>query len=117
MAVIEDLLVWLLASYGAVALLLPLATKWLNTPEESSYRPLIHYQILLFNSELYLEGVVRRLSMASSVRGVPICISFVDYGSTDDTLRMMKVFERETLFLIQPELTAQQPVVIDLRRI
>jgi hypothetical protein len=117
MAVIEDLLVWLLAAYGCSSLLVSLLDRFAIRSFERVGGPLIHYQVLLHNSEHALEGVVRRLMNASIMSGTPIRISFVDHGSTDDTLKITAIFERNYRYAAattepDKELT---PIMIDLR--
>jgi hypothetical protein len=118
--VIEDLVVWLLAAYGCSSLLVSLLDRFAlrSFTRVSVGGPLIHYQVLLCNSEHALEGVVRRLTNASLMSGTPIQISFVDYGSNDDTLKIAAIFERNYRFaaaITEPDKEIA-PITIDLRR-
>lgn len=115
---INDFLVWLLAAYGCSSLLVSLLARFALRSYQRAGGPLIHYQVLLHNSEQTLEGVVRRLMNDSIMSGTPIQISFVDYGSTDDTQRIKAIFERNYRYAAattepDKELT---PITIDLRR-
>jgi hypothetical protein len=116
--VIEELVVWLLAAYGCSSLLVTLLDKWALRAQWRATQPQYHYQVLVYNSELFLESVVRRLLCRSYVQGTPIRISFVDFGSTDDTLKIAEVFERsQQMFAGDGEpTTIQSPITIDLRR-
>lgn len=115
---IEEFLVWLLAAYGCSSLLVALFNWLALRPFPRPGETLVYYQVLLRNSEQTIEGVVRCLMNASLLRGTPIHISFVDYGSTDDTVKITEVFERNYEFLAgatkpDAELT---PITIDLRK-
>jgi hypothetical protein len=117
MTVIEDLVVWLLAAYGCASLMVTLLSRCRFEAYVNGGEPLIHYQVLLYNSEHALEAVVRRLLFTSVLDGEPIRISFVDHGSTDDTLKIAAVFERNCSFLngeTRPD--AEHTVTIDLRK-
>jgi hypothetical protein len=118
MAVIEDLLVWLLAAYGCSFLLVSLLERFASRSIERVGGPLIHYQVLLYNSEHALEGVVRRLMNASLLSGTPIRISFVDHGSTDDTPRIAAIFEQNYRYAAATTEPDKEllPITIDLRR-
>ncbi|MBO8164275.1 MAG: glycosyltransferase [Brevibacillus sp.] len=116
----EDLLVWLMAVYGCSSLLASLLERWAVRPESDESQPIIHYRLLLANSEQWLEGVVRRLLLASRMGGTPIRISFVDCGSTDDTARIAAVFARREAYVVtDSHLSADEHerlVCIDLRK-
>ncbi len=115
----EDLLVWLLAAYGCSSLLVELLKRCSLRLEVQGNRrtSTIHYRLLLYNSEHLLEGVVRRLLFSSVVHGKPIRISFVDYGSTDDTRKIAAVWERSDPFLTGGSAAAdgEPTVCVDLR--
>jgi hypothetical protein len=114
--VIEDLLLWTLAAYGCASLLAALLSRYGTDAVARPGEPLIHYQLLLYNSEHVLEREVRRIRNASFYRGEPVQISFVDFGSTDDTTRIKAIFER--IYFDRPEENQvnHQIVTIDLRR-
>jgi hypothetical protein len=117
MTVMEELVVWILAAYGCSSLLVALLNKWALRAQWHVAQPQIHYQVLVCNSEHSLENVVWRVLFRSFVQGTPIRISFVDYGSTDDTLKITAVLERNLrMFADDGEPTTLQPITIDLRR-
>jgi hypothetical protein len=117
MTVMEELVMWILAAYGCSSLLVALLHKWALRARWQGTQPQIHYQVLVGNSEHSLEYVVRRVLRHSFVQGTPIRISFIDYGSTDDTLKITEVLERNLhVFADDGEPTALQPITIDLRR-
>jgi hypothetical protein len=117
MTVMEELAVWILAAYGCSSLLVALLNKWAFRTRWPVVEPQIHYQLLVCNSEHALENVVRCLLLRSFVQGTPIRISFVDCGSTDDTLKITAVLERHLhLFADADDPAAEQPITIDLRR-
>ncbi|NGQ95623.1 glycosyltransferase family 2 protein [Brevibacillus sp. SYP-B805] len=113
---IEDLLIWTLAAYGCATLLATLLSRYGTNAVARSGEPLIHYQLLLYNSEQVLEREVRRIWNASFFRGEPVQISFVDFGSTDDTPRIKAIFERNYLDRPEEDQAYQQIVTLDLRR-
>lgn len=120
---IAELLLWALAAYGSASLLAMLMLQfviWLDRIQDrlavQSDQAFIHYQLLLLDSEHVLEHEVRRLNRAAAFRGEPVRISFKDYGSTDDTMKMTHIFERNLPFMSEEILAASQIVTIDLRR-
>lgn len=117
---IEEFVVWLMAAYGCSSLLVTLVNRLAVREFTSAGEPHVHYQVLLYNSEHCLEGVVRRLMNRSVRLGRPIQISFIDFGSTDDTLQITSIFERNQYgFLFAGEVrpaTIDPPITIDLRR-
>jgi hypothetical protein len=120
MTVIEDLVVWMLAAYGCSSLLVALVNRFaVRAMMMSAGEPHLHYRVLLYNSEHSLEGVVRCLKHRSVLQGRPIHISFVDFGSTDDTLQITQIFERHPYAFacagVEPA-TIDPPITIDLRR-
>lgn len=115
---IEDLLVWMLAAYGCSSLLVTLLRWFKLRPFAGVGESFVHYQVLLYNSEHSLESVVRRLMNTSVLHGTPIQISLIDYGSTDDTLKISAVLERRDFVFTadaNPD-TKKHPITIDLRR-
>ncbi|GAA4718619.1 glycosyltransferase family 2 protein [Brevibacillus fulvus] len=116
---IEEFLLWLLAAYGCASLLVALLERMARESFSTAERPFVHYEVLLFNSEQHIENVARHLIHSSRRKGVPIQISFVDYGSTDDTLKIMAVLERTQSYLTEerePDRKLTPPITIDLRR-
>lgn len=113
---IEELLIWTLAAYGCASLLATLLRRFGMRLVVGTNEPLIHYHILLYNSEHLFEREMRRLNTASYWQGEPIRISFTDYGSTDDTLKMKDIYERNHFIWPEEYLAASQIVTIDLRR-
>ncbi|UFJ40066.1 glycosyltransferase family 2 protein [Brevibacillus humidisoli] len=113
----DNLLVWLMAVYGCSSLLVTLLERWWLRKTVCDDMPFIHYQVLLYNSEDLLEGVVRRLLYSSVVRGEPIRISFVDYGSTDDTAKIAAILRRrdEVLSNAPDWCDREKMVCVDLR--
>jgi hypothetical protein len=116
MTMIEDLLILTLAAYGCASLLAALLSHYGMKMAARAGEPLPHYQVLLYNSEQTLEREVRRLIHVSLFRGEPFRISFVDFGSTDDTQKIKAVFEREYLMWPGDSLRDKPIVTIDLRR-
>ncbi|MFY0543145.1 glycosyltransferase family 2 protein [Brevibacillus sp. H7] len=115
---IEELVVWMLAAYGCSSLLVTLLNRLADQAIVRAGEPHLHYEVLLYNSEHCLEGTVRRLMSRSVLQGRPIQISFVDFGSTDDTLKITTVFERKQHEFAgdgKPD-TIAPPITIDLRR-
>jgi hypothetical protein len=112
-----DVLIWLMAVYGCSSLLATLFARYImNRMVADTGEQFHHYMVLLYNSEHSLERAVRRLLFFSTMYGKPISISFVDFGSTDDTLKIAEKFEQDYLYLIaenQQESTAT--IKIDLR--
>jgi len=113
---LEDILIWILAAYGCASLLATVMNRYgireMTVPGE----PLAYYQVLLFNSEQALEIEMRRLLYQSLARGCPIRISFIDHGSTDDTMKITSVFARNNEFLVGEAPRDARPITIDLRR-
>ncbi|MEJ8544115.1 glycosyltransferase family 2 protein [Brevibacillus borstelensis] len=114
----EELVVWLLAAYGCSSLLVGLANFWIRRTTKDVPRTYKHYRLLLLNSGDVVEQAVRKLQFHSYLRGTPICISYQDDGSVDDTIRIMTVFERtDYLCREDREGTFGEPVMtIDLRQ-
>jgi len=113
MTVIEELLMWTLAAYGCASLLATLLRRF--GMRAVSNEPLIHYHILLYNSEQLFEREVRRLVSTSYWRGERLRISFSDYGSTDDTVKMIDIYERNDFGCPEEIQAGSQVVTIDLR--
>ncbi|WP_019123244.1 hypothetical protein [Brevibacillus massiliensis] len=114
---ITSLLVWLLAAYGCASLLVALLERISFESLVRASEPLTHYKVLLYNSDHSLEGVIRRLIWSSIRYGQPIRISFVDFGSTDDTLKIATTFERNYEYLVEEsERDKTNTILIDLRR-
>jgi len=119
MTVIADLVVWMLAAYGCSSLLVAVMNRLAMRVMVAAGEPHLHYLVLLYNSEHSLEGIVRCLQHRSALQGRPIHISFVDFGSTDDTVQMTQIFERQQSDFacagVEP-VTIDPPITIDLRR-
>ncbi|MDT3417909.1 hypothetical protein QO009_003823 [Brevibacillus aydinogluensis] len=113
----EELVVWLLAAYGCSSLLVTLANRWISRMAVRADQSCVHYRLLLGNSEQVLEYAVRRLHARSYWSGTPIRISYVDYGSTDDTCGITAVLKRAgCLCADEEEEVADAPaVIVDLR--
>ncbi len=113
----EDFLVWLLAAYGCSSLLVALLNRLAFRTFVRGNEPLVHYQLLIGNSENILEGVVRRLLFRSFMQGRPIRITFEDCGSTDDTLKIAAVLKRQQAFWTDDAMPDKgNSIMIDLRR-
>lgn len=112
-----DFLVWLLAAYGCASLLVAIIGRVSVEALYPSREPMVHYQLLLYNSEQLLEGVVRRLLFRSFWHGKPICISFVDFGSTDDSRRISQLMERKLEYMPDSCQNEGETVTIDLRQV
>lgn len=113
-----DLVIWLLAVYGCSFLLASLfahyLVNWMDIKTEAHAR---HFIVLLRDSEDCLEHVMRRLLFASKLNSQPIRVSFIDFGSTDHTLRIAEKMKRDYLYVVEdqpPECTTA--IQIDLRR-
>lgn len=86
-------MVYGLAIYGFVTLwvqLLKRAAWWYNHKKTE-----LHILILLHNAEAYIEHLYRSLGMMSRATGRPLALTFVDCGSEDDTLRMLRILTKK----------------------
>lgn len=113
----EDFLVWLLAAYGCASLLvfvLERVARFVNENGTPEHQP-VHFHLMLHNSENVLEGVLRRLSRFSVIHGKAIHISFSDFGSTDDTLKIAALYTRKHSWLLESAELMKPHTVIDLR--
>lgn len=113
---IEELLLWTLAAYGCASLVAALLRRFGMRWSAVSNEPLVHYHILLYNSDQLFEREVRQLTTRSYWQGERLRISFTDYGSTDNTLKMKDIYEREYDHWPEEYLADGQIVTIDLRR-
>lgn len=81
-----------LAIYGAVTLWVQLLRRWSWWADRNG-RPL-HFIILLHNSQGKVEWIYRSLMQMSRLTGEPVSFTFIDFGSSDDTLRILRRLTR-----------------------
>ncbi len=82
-----------LAIYGFVTLWIQLLKKvawWYNHSNTE-----MHIMILLHDAESYIEHLYRSLVTMSRATGRPLVLTFVDCGSQDDTLRMLRLLTKK----------------------
>jgi len=96
-SVIAMLALWLLAVYGLSTILIHGMMRW-NGYEQAQQELKVH--LLLYNSENCLEGTIRSLVHHSRLKGRPIQLVVYDYGSTDQTERILQTLKRENPFLL-----------------
>lgn len=90
-------IIWLLACYGFAVLLIHFWRKWGYFYQGK--HPL-RVQLLLHNSQSSLEWIVRSLMQKSRVEGRPVELTVYDYGSTDDTPKILQLMQRKEPFLV-----------------
>ncbi|MGD8190291.1 hypothetical protein ACQCN2_09945 [Brevibacillus ginsengisoli] len=114
---ISDVVILVLMSYGFAALLVVLVSRISFHSVVQPQNSFTHYQVHVYNSENVLEGMIRRLMFRSCVEGKPIRISFVDYGSSDDTIQITQLFRRQYTNVMDSDVstTYRHIVQIDLR--
>lgn len=105
---IAMLILWLLAVYGLSTVLIHGMMRWnrFNHAQQE-----LKVQLLLYNSECCLEETIRSLVHHSRLQGRPIQLVIYDYGSTDQTQRILRNFKKENPFLVdQMEWVTSQDV-------
>ena len=114
---ISDVVVLVLMAYGFAALLVAGVSRFSFHSVIQPQNSFTHYRVHVYNSENVLEGMMRRLLFRSSVEGRPIRISFVDYGSSDDTIQITRLFTRQYGDVIESDVPTSYglTVQIDLR--
>ncbi|MGC5324893.1 hypothetical protein [Brevibacillus sp. SYSU BS000544] len=115
---IVDVMTLLLTAYGFASLMVVCLNKLRWTPILPTQEGFTHYQLHLYNSANVLEGIIRRLLLHSTLEGKPIRISFVDYGSTDDTSQVAQVLSRQNEYLLESADNAlhRKTILIDLKK-
>lgn len=114
---ISDVVALVLMAYGFAALLVASVSRISIHSVVQPQNSFTHYQVHVYNSENVVEGMIRRLLFRSSVEGQPIRISFIDYGSSDDTIQITRLFTRQLEDVIESNVPASygHTVQIDLR--
>ncbi|GAB7389206.1 hypothetical protein BSNK01_30440 [Bacillaceae bacterium] len=82
-------IVWMLAIYG-VSHLTVLLLKRFTIGKRAQGKA--HYLLLLQNSQSSVEWAVRTLRRQSALEGRDFSLTYVDFGSTDDTMEIVKRF-------------------------
>lgn len=79
-------LLWIMGTYGAGVA----AVHLVHAFHLSRHRDEIqHYVLVTNNNQQRLEGFVRWIVWLNWLRGVPVTITVVDYGSEDETLEIV----------------------------
>lgn len=114
---ISDVVALVLMAYGFAALLVAWVSRISFHPIVQPQDSFTHYQVHVYNSENVLEGMMRRLLFHSRVEGRPIQISLIDYGSTDDTIPITRLFMRhyEDVMQANGSTPFSRTIQIDLR--
>jgi hypothetical protein len=105
----ETLIIFLntVALYFILGFVLSWLSKWASIMEQDKAyerkRPL-QVQLILANSGEQLEYVLRHLMFYSKIKGIPVKVCPKDFGSKDETLRILDVFRRKYPGFIQEEL-------------
>ena len=95
---IAMLTLWLLAVYGLSSILILAMMRWNPFyPDQKELK--VH--LLLYNSENCLEGTIRSLVHLSRLKGRPIILVVHDYGSTDQTERILQALQQDHPFLLK----------------
>lgn len=89
--------IWLLAIYGLTTILIHLFMRWNTFYEQEQEELRVH--LLLYNSEKCLEGAIRSLVHLSHLRGQPLHLIAYDFGSTDNTVKILNALQKENPFL------------------
>jgi hypothetical protein len=88
----------ILAIYGLCTILIQLLKRW---NKYYANLEVMHVQLLLHNSESSLEGVVRSLVQLSLLEGRPLHLIVYDYGSTDNTTKILTTIQKTNPFLFE----------------
>ncbi|WP_240675890.1 glycosyltransferase [Ammoniphilus sp. CFH 90114] len=89
--------IWLLAIYGLSTILVHLFVRWNEYFVQGEDELRVH--LLLYNSEKCLEGSIRSLVHLSRLKGQPLQLIVYDFGSTDNTVKMLETLQKENPFL------------------
>lgn len=91
--------IWLLAIYGLSTILIHLLIRW--NPYVKQGEEQLHVHLLLYNSETCLEGSIRSLVNLSRLKGQPLHLIVYDFGSTDNTVKILDTMQKEYPFLFE----------------
>lgn len=89
--------IWLFAIYGVSAILVHLFIRWNQYSKEGERELRVH--LLVYNSEQCLEGSIRSLVNLSRLKGLPLHLVVYDFGSTDNTGKILDTLQKEHPFL------------------
>ncbi|MCF6093399.1 hypothetical protein L1765_05230 [Microaerobacter geothermalis] len=80
-------ILFLLAVYGLTSIVIQLISyfQWGFHPTTTK-----HYTLLIYQSQRNIEAVMRSLYSWSRLKGIPISITIIDFGSTDDSLKIVQ---------------------------
>lgn len=92
-------IIWLLAGYGSTALIVSLFYHW-GWGLVSRRRHPYQVKMLLYNSQASFEWAIRLVQQHSEMEGRPVELVVYDYGSTDHTREMLKIWQRKNPYLI-----------------
>ncbi|RKD22097.1 hypothetical protein BEP19_13590 [Ammoniphilus oxalaticus] len=93
---IATLILWLFAVYGVFTILFQWMMRY-NPYARGREAWKVH--LLVHNSEICLEGAIRSLVHLSRLKGQPLQLVVCDYGSTDQTERILRTFQKENPYL------------------
>ncbi|MDP4092285.1 MAG: hypothetical protein Q8920_02900 [Bacillota bacterium] len=93
--VIYDTFIYLLAVYGAIVLVISIAGSIHRSFNE--YNPGMKLILEVKNQEEKIEGILRNLLAGNAIgRIIPVSsITVIDMGSTDDTLKILKLLSKD----------------------
>jgi hypothetical protein len=117
--VIAMWVMWFLAIYGLSAILIDLCKRWNAFGQQFQE---LKVQMLVYNSETNLEGAVRSIVSVSRLEGRPVHLTVYDFGSTDNTAKILEHLETYYPYLLQQVTVVSQEEVqktdhtIDLRQ-
>jgi hypothetical protein len=127
--VISSWVTWLLAIYGVCTILIQFMRRF---NKYYSNLEILRVQLLLYNSESSIEGVIRSLINLSHLEGRPLHLMVYDYGSTDSTKDILETLQKVNPFLFEQihvgstgkyhihfvtvEEVSSAPMTIDLRQ-
>lgn len=95
---IATLALWVLAIYGLMTILL----QWVKRNNEFFRKDKTwEVHLLLHNSEKNLEKTIRSLVQFSRLNGQPLRLIAHDYGSTDQTEKILAAFEKKHPYLFE----------------
>jgi hypothetical protein len=84
-------LLWIFGSYAASIAVV----HWFYRRRHVDDRQITYFLLITYNNQLQVEWYIRSLHFFSRLKGREIRVSFMDEGSTDDTLPIIERFCRE----------------------
>ena len=93
--IVYNVFVYLLAVYGAIALVISIVESISKSARESI--PGMRLVLEVKNQEEYIEGVLKNLFSSSMLgKTIPVdSITVLDMGSTDNTLKILKLLGKD----------------------